>query len=73
MPEQEAYAIIWGMEAFEKFLWGWPFIIRTDHWALQFLFEGPAKAERSARDLKIHLQMPPTACLFRVLSMHCLN
>ncbi len=35
--EQEAYAIVWGTEAFEKFLWGRPFTIRTDHRALQFL------------------------------------
>ncbi len=31
MLEQEAYAIVWGMEAFEKFLWGHPFIICMDH------------------------------------------
>ncbi len=43
--EQEAYAIVRGTESFKKFLWGRPFIIRTDHRALQFLFQGPAKAE----------------------------
>ncbi len=45
--QQEAYAIVWGTEAFEKFLWGWPFVIHTDHRVLQFFFQGPAKAEHT--------------------------
>ncbi len=53
MLEQEAYTIVWGMEAFEKFLWGWPFVICTDHWALQFMFQGAAKAERTHRSSKL--------------------
>ncbi len=53
MLEQEAYTIVWGTEAFEKFLWGRPFTIHTDHRALQFLFQGPAKAERTRRSSKL--------------------
>ncbi len=53
MLEQEAYTIVWGMEAFEKFLWGCPFIICMDHQALQFLFQGPAKAECMHRSSKL--------------------
>ncbi len=51
--EQEAYAIVWGMQSFEKFLWGHLFIIRIDHRALQFLFQGPPKAERTHRSSKL--------------------
>ncbi len=53
MLEQEAYAIVWWMESFEKFLWGRPFIIRMDHRALQFLFQGPAKVECTRRSSKL--------------------
>ncbi len=51
--EQESYAIIWGTELFEKCLWGRLLIICTDHGALQFLFQGPTKAERMQRSSKL--------------------
>ncbi len=53
MLEQEAYTIVWGTEVFEKFLWGRPFIICTNHRALQFLFQGLAKAECTCRSSKL--------------------
>ncbi len=45
--EQEGLACVWGAEKFERFLWGRHFTLRTDHRALTFLFQGPAKAERT--------------------------
>ncbi len=51
--EQKAHAIVWGTEAFEKFLWGHPFIIHTDHRVLQFLFQGPAKAKHMCQSSKL--------------------
>ncbi len=54
MLEQEAYAIVWGTEAFEKFLWGRPFMIHTDHRVLQFLLQGPANAERTHWSSKLN-------------------
>ncbi len=51
--EPEAYAIVWGMESLGKFLWGRLFTICTDHRALQFLFQGPAKAEQTCRSSKL--------------------
>ncbi len=51
--EQEALACVWGAEKFERFPWGRHFTLRTDHQALTFLFQGPAKAEHTRRSSKL--------------------
>ncbi len=51
--EQEGLACVWGTEKFEKFLWGRPFTLRTDHRALEQLLQGPAKAEKNRRSSKL--------------------
>ncbi len=51
--EQEALACVWGAEKFKRYLWGQHFILQTDHRALTFLFQGPAKAERSCQSSKL--------------------
>ncbi len=39
MVEQEGLTCVWGAEKFECFLWGHHFTVRTDQWALTFLFQ----------------------------------
>ncbi len=51
--EQEGLACVWGTEKFEKFLWGRPFTLHTDHRALKQLLQGPAKAEKNHRSIKL--------------------
>ncbi|KAI4293480.1 hypothetical protein PAPHI01_2754, partial [Pancytospora philotis] len=49
ISEKECLAAIWGMENYKYFLYGVPFVLRTDHKALEKLNTGPLKSARIER------------------------
>eukprot|EP00914_Ancora_sagittata_P023394 GHVO01046322.1.p1 GENE.GHVO01046322.1~~GHVO01046322.1.p1 ORF type:complete len:260 (-),score=3.16 GHVO01046322.1:81-860(-) len=45
--EQEAFAVVWGVDKFRRYLLPAPFLVRTDHWSLQWI--RTAKSPKIAR------------------------